>query len=682
MAKSITDIKRELGITSSSTIDYLFTLASQYKVFSQAEINNIKAISVLPLANSVRDKADELKQRFTDIVLNENKGQIHGINVRIVIILELLEKLNTLAEKLSEDKADKDDVYDKDNTYNKTEIDGALNLKADKTDTYTKSEVYNKTETDNLLDLKADKSTTYTKTESDILLNEKANKSNTYTKSEVNTALDAKADKTNTYTKSQVDTALNDKVNTSDFDTLDGRVDDIEDDIDTLKSVQNVVDVVATYAALQSYVTTNLDANDKVQVIADETHSGASTIYNWNGSAWQYVGAYGGNTYTKTQTDTLLDGKADKSTTYTKTETDTLLNNKADKSTTYTKTETDTLLNTKANKSTTYTKAEIDTILNTIVIEKYLESSDVPPITIRGYVTQEVFNSIGPRTQVQLRVYDSNNDMTFILTQNSPGTDGYGFKCTFNSPLTTDGMIEVDGAIYEDREYIFDIRLYRIYTEDEVDTLLSSKQDVLQAGEGITISGNVISTTSGGGSGTTVVANPTLAGTEADLTGLEVDGTKYKVSSGSGGGSSTPLLEDIVDSAGNKRFVEGEATPETISGFTFSYNKWSLSGTHLMMVCAGTVDSANLISGLTICTYENIPDYIMNKIVALWFNGTTVDVKTVYFRSLEDSSGTSVNIRLVKENNNLYVKCYASQAITNVGFRIQFDLLIDADYSE
>ena len=36
-------------------------------------------------------------------------------------------------------------------------------------------------------------------------------------------------------------------------------------------------------------------------------------------------------------------------------------------------------------------------------------------------------------------------------------------------------------------------------------------------------------------SGTTVVANPTLAGTEADLTGLQVGDTKYKVPSGGGG---------------------------------------------------------------------------------------------------------------------------------------------------
>ena len=43
--------------------------------------------------------------------------------------------------------------------------------------------------------------------------------------------------------------------------------------------------------------------------------------------------------------------------------------------------------------------------------------------------------------------------------------------------------------------------------------------------------------------GTPVVANPTLAGTEADLTGLEVAGTKYKVPQG--GGTSQLYLHTI-----------------------------------------------------------------------------------------------------------------------------------------
>lgn len=80
----------------------------------------------------------------------------------------------------------------------------------------------------------------------------------------------------------------------------------LETKVNNLSSVQNAVDVVATKSALDALTTTNFEQFDKVQVIADETHGGASTVYEWTGSAWHYVGAYGGNTYTKTQTDALL----------------------------------------------------------------------------------------------------------------------------------------------------------------------------------------------------------------------------------------------------------------------------------------------------------------------------------------------------------------------------------------
>ena len=77
--------------------------------------------------------------------------------------------------------------------------------------------------------------------------------------------------------------------------------------------------------------------------------------------------------YTKTETDGMLDAKADKTTTYTKTETDGLLDAKANVATTlsgygiqdaYTKTETDGLLNEKANVATTYTKTDTDVLLD------------------------------------------------------------------------------------------------------------------------------------------------------------------------------------------------------------------------------------------------------------------------------------------------------------------------------
>ena len=178
----------------------------------------------------------------------------------------------------------------------------------------------------------------YTKSEVDSKLDLKANSDNVYSISQVENLLYGKADKSDTYTKQEVnETAIRivnyiDEVRATtdtlynETQVLRSDVDTLQNDVDNLKSVQNVVEVVSTYSALQSYDTSKLDVEDKVQVIADETHDGASTIYNWDGSAWYYVGSFGTNSYTKTEVDTKLSTKADKDDTYTKQEVNDKLN--------------------------------------------------------------------------------------------------------------------------------------------------------------------------------------------------------------------------------------------------------------------------------------------------------------------------------------------------------------------
>ena len=190
-------------------------------------------------------------------------------------------------------------AYGVNNSYTKKEIDSALFKKANSENVYSKSQV------DNLLDGKADKSDTYTRAVVDsfvlTLSTEKANKSDVYTKTEVDGKFESAGEE---------------------FGTLSNAILDLQTNVSDLKSVQNVVDVVPTYAALQKYDASKVETEDKIQVIADETHDGASTIYNRLGSAWYYVGAFGTNSYTKTEVDTKLSTKADKTDTYTKTEVD------------------------------------------------------------------------------------------------------------------------------------------------------------------------------------------------------------------------------------------------------------------------------------------------------------------------------------------------------------------------
>ena len=67
----------------------------------------------------------------------------------------------------------------------------------------------------------------------------------------------------------------------------------VDTKVDDLSAVQNVVDVVADLTALNAYDTTKLAINDKIEVLSDSSQGGRATIYNWDGTAWGYVGAYG-----------------------------------------------------------------------------------------------------------------------------------------------------------------------------------------------------------------------------------------------------------------------------------------------------------------------------------------------------------------------------------------------------
>lgn len=108
----------------------------------------------------------------------------------------------------------------------------------------------------------------------------------------------------------------------------------LQGQIDAIVASSDVKDIVGTKADLNNYDTTTLGDNDIIKVLADESQSGATTYYRWSvsGAAFTLIGSEGPY-YTKSQTDTLVNAKADASTTYTKTEVDTALNGKVDNAT-------------------------------------------------------------------------------------------------------------------------------------------------------------------------------------------------------------------------------------------------------------------------------------------------------------------------------------------------------------
>ena len=157
--------------------------------------------------------------------------------------------------------------------------------------------------------------------------------------------------------------------------------------------------------------------------------------------------------YTKTETDGLLDAKADKATTYTKTDTDGLLDAKADKTSVYTKTETDGLLDAKADKASVYTKSETDA---------KLDAKANVATTLSGYGIQDAYT----KTETDgLLNEKANVATTYTKTETDAMLDVKADKTSTYTKTETDAMLDVKADKTS------------TYTKTETDGLLDAKAD-------------------------------------------------------------------------------------------------------------------------------------------------------------------------------------------------------------
>ena len=148
------------------------------------------------------------------------------------------------------------------------------------------------------------------------------------------------------------------------------------------------------------------------------------------------------------------------------------------------------------------------------------------------------------------------------------------------------------------------------------------------------------------------------------------------------------LLNEIVDSQGRLRFVEGNLRTDEYEGFTYLYAKWSLSGTHLMLVLAGKIAAGTTTPANARLAVVNIPaslSFIHEKLIPISSGGGVVDVQDFKVRS---STSWSAGIKTWEAIKVVVAGGY-SIAITTSGptitvdtetsFRIKFDFLIDTD---
>ena len=140
-----------------------------------------------------------------------------------------------------------------------------------------------------------------------------------------------------------------------------------------------------------------------------------------------------------------------------------------------------------------------------------------------------------------------------------------------------------------------------------------------------------------------------------------------------------PLMSDIVDADGHKRFQEWDLTIPTLpEGVTSTYAKASLSGTHLMIVLALSFANASEVPSNAELASVELPSWIMNKIVPVW-SSNWIEVKTATLRA-DDWSAQALSMGLTKASATTLkiLNVGSGLALTaNRKTRMQFDLLID-----
>lgn len=153
----------------------------------------------------------------------------------------------------------------------------------------------------------------------------------------------------------------------------------------------------------------------------------------------------------------------------------------------------------------------------------------------------------------------------------------------------------------------------------------------------------------------------------------------YYIDSGDAGYNlvSQNNLSSIVDNQGNPRFVEGDITT-SLEGVTLTYAKWSLSGTHLLIVLGGEIANGTEFTATSVWAELNLPQWIKDKIIPLVT--IYVDIKSSTIFSEDYATSQNVSCRLIKTTNDIIqVRSGSFTASDDRVFRFNFDLLIDTD---
>lgn len=140
-----------------------------------------------------------------------------------------------------------------------------------------------------------------------------------------------------------------------------------------------------------------------------------------------------------------------------------------------------------------------------------------------------------------------------------------------------------------------------------------------------------------------------------------------------------PRLESIKDKDGHSRFIEGNLTlrSELEGSMTLKYGKWSLSGSHLLIVLACDVVANYVLSDGYYLTILDLPQWIVDKIVPI--RDETIDTKG-YYAYTNAWTMVSKTLTLQKRDGRIQIRNMTGNTTfpsSASSFRVVFDVNID-----
>lgn len=133
-------------------------------------------------------------------------------------------------------------------------------------------------------------------------------------------------------------------------------------------------------------------------------------------------------------------------------------------------------------------------------------------------------------------------------------------------------------------------------------------------------------------------------------------------------------IENLVDSKGRNRFIEGVGVPENVDGMTIISSKWELNGKNLIFEILGSLNK-NVPSNTTICRF-NLPEWIANKLTLAVANLIDLTYNVIAFI---DGGASPLYVLIYKYSNALdFVISSGASSISTTGyFKIRYNIIID-----